>query len=38
MSEPIRYRYIKYIRGTAPEPVIGVLIVEILERVLKDLY
>src|SRR5260370_21003053 len=33
MSEPLRYRYFKYTRGTAPEPVIGVLIVEILERV-----
>jgi hypothetical protein len=37
MSEPLRYRYFKYtLRGTVPEPVIGVFIVGILERVLKD--
>ena len=37
MSEPLRYQYFKHTRGgTAPEPFIGVLIVGILERVLKD--
>ena len=37
MSELLRYRYFKYTRrGTAPEPVIGVFIVGIPEKVLKD--
>src|SRR5215472_2331566 len=37
MSELLRYRYFKYTRrGTTPEPVIGVFIVGIPEKVLKD--
>ena len=37
MSELLRYRYFKYTRrGTAPEPVIGVFIVGIPEKGLKD--
>jgi hypothetical protein len=39
MSELLRYRYFKYTRrGTTPEPVIGVFVVGIPEKVLKDLY
>jgi hypothetical protein len=37
VSEPLRYQYFKHSRGgTAPEPFIGVLIVAILAKVLKD--